>query len=345
MITISVVLILIYSLLILDFVYGFDQIKLFETSSINQITHFSIVIPFRNEAKNLPILLESLTQLKYSKNKFEVLLINDNSNDGFENIIDNFKLKHRNIDLKIIDNIRKTNSPKKDAIDIGINASKYQWIITTDADCSLPKKLLNSLDDFIQKESPKMIVSPVTFYTGNTFLEKFQNLDFLSLQGSTIGGFGIKKPFLCNGANLCYNKTAFLEVNGFTGNHNVASGDDIFLLEKMIKLFPEKVKYLKSNEVIVTTKPEVTLKQLMQQRIRWASKTKAYNQVFGKVVGIIVFTTNAFLILLFALAVINRTSWQHFGLFFLIKFNVDFLLLYKASLFFNQQQTTFHKLL
>ncbi len=338
MIFTSVIISLIYCALILFFVKGFDKIEIYQTQNKPPKANFSIVIPFRNEALNLPNLLHSLAQLKYSKSKFEVLLINDNSNDNFKKIINDFKSKQIGIDLKVIDNIRKTNSPKKDAIDIGIQTSKYEWIITTDADCNLPQKWLNTMDDFIQNESPKMIVSPVTFQAENKFLDNFQALDFLSLQGSTIGGFGINKPFLCNGANLCYSKSAFFKVDGFIGNDNIASGDDIFLLEKMINQFPEKVKYLKSNEVIVTTKPENNLNRLIQQRIRWASKTSAYNKPFGKMVGVIVFLTNAYLILLITLAMLNKITWQHFGLFFLIKFNVDFLLLYKTSTFFNQQK-------
>ncbi len=338
MIFTSVIISLIYSALILFFVKGFDKIKIYKTKNTDSKTNFSIIIPFRNEAQNLPNLLNSLAQLKYSNSKFEVLLINDNSNDDFKKIISDFKSKHTEIDLAVVENIRKTNSPKKDAIEIGIKTSKFEWIITTDADCTLPQSWLSTLDDFIQNESPKMIVSPVTFQTENKFLDNFQALDFLSLQGSTIGSFGINKPFLCNGANLCYSKTTFLKVNGFEGNTNIASGDDIFLLEKVTNQFPEKVKYLKSTKVIVTTKPETNLKQLIQQRIRWASKTTAYNNSFGKIVGVIVFTTNTYLILLLTLATLSKTTWQHFGLFFLIKFNVDFLLLYKTSLFFNQQK-------
>lgn len=336
MIFTSTIISLIYSILILYFVKGFNQIKIYKANNKNASTNFSIIIPFRNEAQNSPNLLDSLSTLNYPNHKFEVLLVNDDSNDNYKTIINDFKSKNNEINLTIINNIRKTNSPKKDAIDIGIKTSKYEWIITTDADCNLPQNWLSILDDFVQKKSPKMIVSPVSFQVNNKFLDNFQNLDFLSLQGSTIGGFGINKPFLCNGANLCYSKTAFLKVNGFAGNDDIASGDDIFLLEKIINQFPNKVKYLKSVDALVTTKPEKTWKQFIQQRIRWASKTTAYNNPFGKIVGIIVLITNAYFLLLLALAILNKITWQHFGLFFLIKFNIDFLLLYKTSIFFKQ---------
>ena len=337
MITISVIISLLYSGLILYFVKGFDQVKTYKNKNSDPQTNFTLIIPFRNEAHNLTSLLNSLEQLNYSVDQFEILLINDASEDDFENIINDFKSKTK-LDLQLYHSVRKSNSPKKDAIETGIKISKYNWIITTDADCNFTVNWLKTLDTFIQTANPKMVVAPVAFQVKSKLLYQFQNLDFLALQGSTIGGFGIHKPFLCNGANLCYNKDAFVKVKGFTGNDNIASGDDIFLLEKMICEYPGEVKYLKSYEAIVTTQAQDKLSGLIQQRIRWASKTSAYTNSFGKLTGFLIFTANTYLLALFILAVMNNISWQHFGLYFLIKFNVDFLLLYKTSQFFKQTE-------
>ena len=87
--------------------------------------------------------------------------------------------------------------------------------------------------EFSKVNNSVMMVGPVSYnILKHSFLENFQLLDFLSLQAATLGGFGIKKPFLCNGANLAYKKTVFTKLNGFQGNENIASGDDIFLFEK-----------------------------------------------------------------------------------------------------------------
>jgi poly-beta-1,6-N-acetyl-D-glucosamine synthase len=147
----------------------------------------------------------------------------------------------------------------------------------------------------------------------------------------------MRKPFLCNGANLCYSKSSFKAIEGFTGNDSIASGDDIFLLEKMVVRYPDGVKYLKSPEAIVQTKPENSFKDLIQQRVRWASKTGSYKNSFAKLVGIVVFTTNLLLVILLIMALFHKIPWQYFGLFFLLKFNVDFVLLYKTVTFFDQQ--------
>ena len=79
-----------------------------------------------------------------------------------------------------------------------------------------------------------MIVAPVSLESNTTFLQQFQLIDFLSMQGATIGGFGIQQPFMANGANLAYQKELFIKLNGFENNNTIASGDDVFLLENFM---------------------------------------------------------------------------------------------------------------
>jgi cellulose synthase/poly-beta-1,6-N-acetylglucosamine synthase-like glycosyltransferase len=183
-----------------------------------------------------------------------------------------------------------------------------------------------------------MICAPVTYKVNKTVLNNFQLLDFISLIGSTIGSFGISKPFLCNGANLCYSKKAFNNVGGYKGNNNISSGDDVFLLEKMVVKFPNQVHFLKSKNAIVITKPQSTFKELISQRIRWASKGKFYKNWFGKYVGISIFLTNFTLILLLLLSLLNLFHWKGILLFFVIKFFVDFVIILKTLIFVNQSK-------
>jgi cellulose synthase/poly-beta-1,6-N-acetylglucosamine synthase-like glycosyltransferase len=202
----------------------------------------------------------------------------------------------------------------------------------------LPKYWLDAFDCYIQSHEAKYIVAPVTYSKANSFFERFQILDFLSLQGATIGGFGIKKPFLCNGANLAYKKSFFLKIGGFEGNTNIASGDDIFLLEKAIKSDPKSVHYLKNLHARVKTLPEPNIKSLISQRKRWAAKTSNYNNLFGKLTGISVLFMNAFIICLTMITLAGIIQPKVLIYTFVIKFCLDFLLLYKTVRFFNQEQ-------
>ena len=241
-------------------------------------------------------------------------------------------------DIKVISNIRKTNSPKKDAITSAIDIAKYDWIVTTDADCMLPKFWLDTFDAYIQTHQPELVVAPVTYEEPENFIERFQLLDVLSLQGATIGGFGIKLPFLCNGANLTYKKTLFQSLQGFSGNEHIASGDDIFLLEKAIKNDKNSVKYLKSKNAIVITKAQPNAENLIAQRVRWASKTSAYQNSFGKIIGLVVILMNMMIVSLVALSITNLINYKILMYVLLIKFYIDLLLIYKSAEFFEQKE-------
>ena len=338
MIALTVVISITYFLLVIFFIIGFGRIKEFKSIKSFENTTFSIVIPFRNEAENLPELLKSISQIDYPKNKFEIILVNDDSNDDSVEIIENFKIQNPKSEISIINNQQKSNSPKKDAIDVAIKKARYDWIITTDADCTVPSNWLNVLNDFIESQEPKMVVMPVAYEYNSSILGNFQFLELLSLQGATIGGFGIKYPFLCNGANLCYEKKIFIELDGFSGNDNIASGDDIFMLEKMVKRYPKKVRYLKSKEVIVKTKVEQQLSKMVNQRIRWAAKTTSYKNPFGKLVGLTVLLINFWLVILLVLAIFNLIAWQLLAFTFFAKFFIDFLLLIPVGIFFDKRK-------
>lgn len=333
---------LLYVLLIGSFAIGFDKVIVFKLEKSVSKTTFSVIVPFRNEAENLPDLLESISKLNYPKDLYEVIFVDDESEDESTTIINKVLDTSRfhqdtRTDICIIKNERKTKSPKKDAITSAINLAKYEWIITTDADCHLPEFWLNSFDELIQQTNAKCIVAPITYHDDTHFLNRFQLLDILSLQGATIGGFGINKPFLCNGANFGYQKSIFKELNGFEGNNAIASGDDIFLLEKIVKSHPKDVHYLKCNDAIVATKSQESWQTLCSQRIRWAAKTSAYNNGFGKLTGLIVLFMNTFFVTALLLTVLNIFNTKAFLYTLVIKIYSDFLLIYKTASFFNQK--------
>jgi len=329
---------LIYLILIGAFLIGFDKVESFTYENLTPSTQFSVIIPFRNEEENLPELLASIKLLNYPKHLFEILCIDDASNDNSVALITKFSKENPSFQISILQNIRTSNSPKKDAITSAISISKHDWIITTDADCFVPKDWLDTFDAFIQQKNTEFIIAPVTYTAVNSSLKQFQLLDFLSLIGATIGGFGIKKPFLCNGANLAYSKSLFYTVNGFNGNNTIASGDDIFLLEKALKLNKDKVSYLKSEQAIVETKPQPNWVSLIAQRKRWAAKTSSYNSLFGKLTGLIVLAMNGALICTLTLTLIGSFNLRAFLYLFIIKSGIDFLLLFKTSRFFNQER-------
>lgn len=234
------------------------------------------------------------------------------------------------------------NYGKKRAIYKGIENSKGNFIVTTDADCRMNNEWLSTIVSFYEEFKPKMIVCPVVILEAGIF-SRIQSLEFLSLVGSSAGAIGINRPIMCNGANLAYEKDAFLQFND-TLNNKFASGDDVLFMLKLKKKLKNtlstwgsnQILFLKSKNAVVYTKAQPTFKSFIQQRRRWVSKSKTYKDFDIIFTALIVFFTNFFLFCSFTLMwFIHYFGWLFLALF-ILKTLVDFLFLSIISSFFNK---------
>jgi len=320
------ILVLIYAVTLWQLTAGYRKIRSFEAGTIQPKTHFSIVVAFRNEAENLPRLLQSMEQLNYPLELFEVILVDDDSSDGSERIVYQWRMNHGLYHVTLLENIRRSGSPKKDAIARAIPIAVGCWILTTDADCSLPKEWLSTLDAYIQKHQPEMIAAPVMYEKARGFLGQFQQLDLASLQAVTIGSFGFGLPFMANAANLGYTKKLYNDLGGFEGSLHQPGGDDVFLLQKAAQKFPEKVHYLKAKQAIVQTQTEKSWAQLLNQRIRWAAKASNYTSLFGRDLALMTFAANLALLLAVVLGYLGWISFEMTAALWLIKIVTDYFM-------------------
>ncbi|MBX2826774.1 MAG: glycosyltransferase [Flavobacteriaceae bacterium] len=331
---------LIYLTTLLWLLLGYFKLATFRPKKTPPEIRFTILIPFRNEAKSIPELLGSLSRLAYPKDFYEVIFINDDSDD---NGVELLEASRRDVkfNFRILQNERVSQSPKKDALRLGLRKAKHEWILTTDADCLIPVKWLEYFNQCIVEQHPEMICGPVLYRNGASVLGQFQVLDGLSLQLVAMGSFGWHAPLLNNGANLAYKKSAFEEVDGYSGNDHIASGDDVFLLEKMKTAFPKGVYFLKHPDAAVKTEPEGTWSQAIQQRIRWASKISEQKNPWVKWVGAGVFISNLFfLAALLGFSFFPR-SGEYYLAFIFMKFSFDVLALTLMASFFNKRLPIF----
>lgn len=327
--------IILYSLLIIVFIFGLIRLPKTEIDKTIPQQKFSIIIPFRNEENSLDALLKSIQNLEYNSKSFEILLIDDESSDTSVEIIKNWQDKIPNIQL--LSNHRVSNSPKKDAIQVGIKASQFNFIITTDADCILPKNWLHAYNTTIHQKQSLFVAGPIALKTNQSFVEQYQKYDSLSLMGVTMGSFGVQKPIMCNAANMGFDKKTYLQIQN---NHtNIASGDDVFTLENFVKQYPKQVHYLNSTEALVMTKAETTWQKTIQQRIRWAAKSTHYKSLFTKTVGLLVLLTQlAILISIFIQPTLGLFMW-------VVKFGIDFILIWVTAEKTDQSTSYFQYLL
>ncbi|MCW5518572.1 glycosyltransferase [Aureitalea sp. L0-47] len=323
MIVAGIFLLLVYSAILLWHRLGDYKVKTLFYRNAEYTVQFSIVVAFRNEENNLPILLQSLLNLDYPSDRFELLLVDDDSTDNSRQIIKQ-TLQKKDINWQIITPERISNSPKKDAVTTGVKQAKFDWIVTTDADCKVPVNWLVGFSHKVSTVQPLMICGQVFVEESKDFFSEYQKFEMLALQGITKGSFGWNRPMLCNGANFAYSRDAFLEVNGFEGNNNMASGDDVFLMQKFRESFNGQVFFLKDPEHTVITTPVKGFGNMLAQRIRWAAKTTKMKGKQIKWTGLFILLMNLWLIVgLVYFPLFNREFILEYLLFWFIKLVFD----------------------
>jgi cellulose synthase/poly-beta-1,6-N-acetylglucosamine synthase-like glycosyltransferase len=294
----------------------------------------SVVVAMRNEAQHADRFLRSILVQDYPADLFEVMVVDDHSEDDTAVIVNRFSSSG----VQLLQLQPGEGQGKKTAISKGILCARHENIIVTDTDCVFHPNWLKSLVACREKSDAVMVVAPVMLIEKKTLFNVFQTLDFIALQGMTM--FGVKTGMLnmCNGANLMYKRSAFNQVNGFQGIDQIATGDDMLLMEKFSEAFPGKISYCFEKEAIVETAAPETIRAFMQQRIRWAGKATVYKSPSIKATLLLVYMMNLMLCILLVASFFNSVFFLPWLALTCSKTIIELPFMYRTANFFNRQK-------
>lgn len=325
----------VYALLIFFYRNAWNRLNEYIVSLDNDNHFLSVIVPTRNEEKNISSLLSALSQQTYPDKFFEIIVVDDFSTDGTAEVVRNLSIENL---VLIQPGVLPELSSKKRSIEAGISVAKGEIIITTDADCVPTNHWLETINNCFVKKDASFIAAPVKFSHDKSIFQIFQSLDFLTLQGITAASVSANFHTMCNGANLAYKKEAFQNVNGFEGIDKIASGDDMLLMYKIWKQNPTKVSYLKSRDAIVTTQPVPGWNEFFMQRRRWASKTLVYDDYRIVFVLAFVYLLNCLFVALIVASFFNSFCWWYVLGFWIIKTLIELPFVYSVAKFYNEQK-------
>lgn len=332
----ALVLLLPYAVLLLFYRLWWNRQPIIQVpDSFQPVTRFTILIPARNEAAAINDCLRSVLRQHYPVDLYEVIVIDDFSDDDTAAVAG----QHERVRvLQLKDHIQQPiNSYKKKAIETGIAQATGDYIVTTDADCMVPDGWLRRFAWMIEQQPTVFIAAPVAIKEESSFIKLFQSLDFLSLQGITGASVAAGFHSMCNGANLCYSRKAFYDVNGFRDVDHIASGDDLLLMHKLYRQYPAEVHYCKAQETIVQTNAVETIREFFRQRIRWASKAGHYQDKRIVAVLLLVYLVNCYLIALLVAGFFHYELWMLLTGCLLLKTIAELWFLLPVAAFFQKE--------
>lgn len=265
------------------------------------------MIPARNESHHIAECILSVRNQNYPGDLLEIIVVDDHSSDDTATLAEQAGAKV--LHLQDASLSPDTVAFKKAALQFGIAQSKGELILTTDADCMAKPQWIHTMVHCLLYHKAVMVSGPVFMQSGLSYLEKFQSLDYSILQGITSAASAGGIHDLSSGANMCIVKNAFIDAGGYDQIDHIASGDDMLLQQKFRKKFPGKIYHCWNQKAIVATRPEKSFQSFLQQRIRWSSKTSAYQDPKIKWILAWVYLFNVSLI---TLTVCSLFSSQYF---------------------------------
>ena len=276
---------LLYSAMIVYAISGWKNLLVEEEKT--PTLGVSVLVAARNESVNIETVVRDIFNQSYSTELFELIVVDDHSEDDTWEKCSALQAEFPN--LKVLSN--KHGDGKKAALQTGIVQAKYGIIATVDADCRVPSEWLISMMSHWEERQTKMLLGPVVLEPAVTVLERVQSLEMLAIMGLTGGFASHQRPIMANGANLFFDKNAFIELGGY-GNSENPSGDDVFTMLKFREKWPESVRFVKHYEAVVSTRPQPTYSTFWQQRKRWLSKKGGYSSSLVKGTAVITYLAN-----------------------------------------------------
>jgi len=330
--SVGLVVSIIYVTIISMAVKGWKQIPDESDGFVKSERSFSVIIAFRNEELNLPGLLEDLKRQDYPSSNFEVWFVDDHSTDKGPEIIEKAIEHQSNMFVAV-----NEGEGKKAAIITGVNRSRHDTIITTDADIRISSGWITAYAKHYEKSTANLVFGTVVPCRSGSLFGRLQSLEYLSLMGVSAGLAQAGHAVMCNGANMSFQRHFYLNRHDPL-EEETPSGDDMFLLlaQKMVDI--SRIDILKSSTGNVFASMEKSYAGFMHQRIRWASKSRLYKDREVIMLAGLVWLIN-FSLLLFA----GLSFWSPFFLvifltLWIVKSVPDFILVQTVAQYYERTE-------
>ena len=295
----------------------------------------SIIVAAHNEGENIKNCLDSLLNLDYPDEKIEIIIVNDRSKDDTGMILDGYNKKCNYLNIIDIKNENDRKIDKKiNALRTGINNSKGEIIITTDADCIVPSNWIKRINSFFTSNTG-MVVGLSPNVLTKWWLSGFLCIDALLADLIAYGSLGWGHAITCTGRNLAYRRSVYNEIDGFSGIDHLMSVDDDVFMQKIAKNTSWEIKYMMTEDSVVKSPSSENWAHFISQRKRYIASAKSFP--FSVQLGYsLLYGSKFFILFSFIVAIFTNFSFNSHLILQLLTFIYTLLLFYFIAIKTNQ---------
>ncbi|MCD8166004.1 MAG: glycosyltransferase [Bacteroides sp.] len=232
----------------------------------------SVIICAKNESHNLHENLPSILEQDYPE--FEVIVINDGSTDESEELLCQLEERYPHLYHSFTPDSARYISRKKLALTLGIKASKYEWVVFTEANCCAPSKewLRNIARNFTY--GTEIVLGYSGYEQQKSWLNKKSSFDAL-MQGLRYLSMALAgKTYMGIGRNMAYKKELFFRNKGYSRHLNLQRGDDDLFINQVATASNTRVEA--APESVIKIRPVEYYKEWKEEKVSYTATSQYY---------------------------------------------------------------------
>ena len=295
----------------------------------------SVLICAKNESDNLAENLPYILEQDYPD--FEIILINDASNDDTLDVMKSFQSKHKNIKIVDVKPVEKFWGSKKYALTLGIKAASHNFLLFTDADCKpLSKQWVKTMSSRFTNDKTIILGYGAYKKQKGSLINKLIRFETLLTAIQYFSYTKIGLPYMAVGRNLAYRKEEFFKVSGFMSHMNVRSGDDDLFVNQVANIKNTAICFSKNS--FTESLPEATFKDWMNQKKRHVSSSKYYKLKHKLLLGLF-YISQLFFWSLSLVLIAFLWHWQIVIVLMLLRISIQYISFGFSAKKLNEQDT------
>lgn len=246
-----------------------------------ELPPISVIICAHNEVDNLRNNLKSILEQDYPQ--FEVIVVNDGNADDTDDYLTVLREQYPHLYHSFVPDSSRYISHKKLAVTLGIKASKYNWLVFTDANCQPQSDQWLRLLARNFTPQTQIVLGYSNYEQGKGWLHTRIAFDNLFTYMRLLGFALLQKPYMGIGRNLAYRKELFYTHKGFSAHLNLLRGDDDLFVNQTANSKNTRVETTPSS--VIHMQPVIHYKVWKEEKIGYASTAHLYGGAQRYILG------------------------------------------------------------